>query len=196
MRFRGTLILIVICAALGGYLYFYEIKGGEKREKAKQEENSIWKLEPSAIRQIDLTNPSGTVTVARTGDKEWKITAPRALDADADELNRIAGSAADINRESMVEDNVANPARFGLQPPQADLKFKTKEGKEYNILFGNNNPTGSSTYAAIGGKNDVFLVTSSVASNFNKKLEDLRNHAILSFEQFEVQSLELKSAKG
>jgi hypothetical protein len=195
MRFRGTLILIVICAAFGAYLYFYEIQGGEKREKAKKEENQVWNVDSSAIQQIDLTTESGPVSVARTSDKDWKIIAPRSLDADAAGLDTIARSAAIINRESVVEMNVGDLTRFGLQPPRATLRFKTKEGKEYSILFGNNNPTGSSTYAAVGGKNDVFLVASSLASNFNKKLEDLRNHSILSFEQYEAQSLELKSAK-
>ena len=196
MRFRGTLILLIICAAFGSYLYFYEIKGGEKREKAKQAENRVWSLDSSAIQQIDLVAGAETVVVARAGDKGWKITVPRTLDADAAVLDSMARSAADINRESVIETNAGDPARFGLQPPQVNLKLKTKEGKEYSILFGNKNPTGNSTYAMVGGTNEVILVASSAASNFNKKLEDLRNHAILSFEQYEAQSLELQSAKG
>ena len=35
MRFKGTLVLLLLCAGFGGFLYFYEIKGGEKREKGK-----------------------------------------------------------------------------------------------------------------------------------------------------------------
>lgn len=87
MRFRGTFILLIICAALGGYLYFYEYKGGEKRDKAKQEENRLWKLESSSIQQIDLISPAQHIIAVRSGDKEWRITSPRALDADSDELN-------------------------------------------------------------------------------------------------------------
>jgi hypothetical protein len=195
MRFRGTLILLIICAAFAGYLYFYEIKGGEKREKAKQAESRVWSLDSSAIQQIDLTIGNDTVAVARTGDKDWKIIAPRTLDADATGLNALSQSAAEINRESVIETNAGDLSRFGLQPPKVNLKLKTKDGKEYNILFGNNNPTGNSTYATVGGTNEVFLVANSVTSNFNKKLEDLRNHSILSFEQYEAQSLELKSSK-
>jgi len=195
MRFRGTLILLVICAAFGGYLYFYEIKGGEKREKAKQEEMRVWNLDGSAIQQIDLTTGGKTVSAERTSDKDWKITAPRTLDADATELDSMAQSAAGINRESVIETSAVDLARFGLQSPEISLKLNTKDGKEYSILFGNSNPTGNSTYATVGGTNEVFLVANSVASNFNKNLEDLRNHSILSFEQYEAQSLELKTPK-
>ena len=41
MRFKGTLILLIVCLALGAFVYFYEIKGGEEREKAKQAEKQI-----------------------------------------------------------------------------------------------------------------------------------------------------------
>jgi hypothetical protein len=196
MRFKGTFILLVVCAALGGYLYFYEIKGGEKREKAKQEENRLWKVESSNIQQIDLILPNQHITTVRSGDKDWKIAFPRPLEADSDEVNRIAGAAADIRRESVVEPSATDLARFGLNPAQSMVDFRVKDGKEYKINFGIKNPTGSSTYASLPGKNEVFLVSSSAASTFSNKLDDLRNHTVLSFEQFETQSLDLKSPKG
>jgi hypothetical protein len=196
MRFRGTLALLITCALLGGYLYFYEYKGGEKRDKAKQEENRLWKLESNSIQQIDLVSPTQHITAVRSGDKEWKITSPRSLDADSDEINRIASSAADISRESVLETNTTDLSRFGLKPAQTGLDFKTKDGKEYKIDFGIKNPTGNSNYATIPGKNEILLVGSYVASTFDKKLEDLRNHSVLPFEQSETQSLDLQSSKG
>ena len=87
-------------------------------------------------------------------------------------------------------------AKFGLSPAKSSLRLKTKDGKEYAIDFGNNNPTGNSAYAAIPGGKEVFLVSSSAASAFDKKLDDLRNHKILSFDQPDVQSLNVKSSKG
>jgi hypothetical protein len=196
MRFRGTLVLLVVCLLLGCYVYFYEIKGGEQRQKAKEAENQVWKFEAASIQQIDLVSQGQQITAVRRNDKDWGLTLPRALDADSDELNRLANSAANIRRENVVEPNAADLSKFGLSPARSSLKVKTKDGKEYRIEFGNNNPTGSSSYAAIPGKKEVFLVSTSVVSTFDKKPDDLRNHVILSFDQPEVQSLSLKSAKG
>ena len=175
MRFRGTLILLAVCIAFGGYLYFYEIKGGEQREKAKQEENRLWKVDASSIQEINLTFPDRQIASVRSGDKGWKITAPRPLEADSGELDRLASSAADMSRESVIEQKAADLARFGLNPAQVTLEFKTKDGKEHKIRLGSANPTGSSTYATLEGSNEVFVVANSVASTFNKKLDDLRN---------------------
>jgi hypothetical protein len=128
MRFKGTFLLLILAIAFGSYLYFYEFKGSEKREKAKQAESQIW--------------------------------------------------------------------AFGLNPAHSSLRFKTQDGKEYAIDFGINNPTGTFTYASIPGRKEVFLVTVDAANSFIKKVEDLRNHTILSFEPSDVHSLKIKSAKG
>ncbi len=195
MRFRGTLILLIICLGLAGYVYFYEIKGGAQREKAKQGENQVWKFDVGNIEQLSLTSQGQTIS-ARRKDKDWEITAPRLLDADTEEFKRLASSAAEITKESVVQTHAPDLATYGLSPPQTTLQFKTKEGQEKQIRFGNNNPTGSSTYAALAGSDDVFLVQNYVATAFKKKLDDLRNHSILRFEQFDTQSMDLQSAKG
>jgi hypothetical protein len=199
MRFKGTAVLLLVALGVGAYVFFYEIRGTERRDKAKQEENRIWKVESSSIQEIALTSAASAnqrITAARSGEKEWKITSPRPLDADSEELNRICSSAAEVNRESVVEANAPNLAVFGLEPAQTKLEFKTKDGKEYKIRFGNNNPTGSSTYAALEGKHEVFLVANFLASTFGKKLDDLRNRSVLSFDQFDARSVDLKSEKG
>jgi hypothetical protein len=199
MRFKGTFALLVVCLGLAAYVYFYEIKGGEQREKTKEAENQVWKLDSKSIQQIELISPSLHVKARREGEKGWVITSTdsqRALDGDADELDRLANSASNIRREGVVEQNATDLAKFGLDPAQSTLKVKTKDGKEYTIDFGSSNPIGSSSYASLAGKKEVFLVSSSVVSAFAKKTDDLRNHQILSFDQPDVQSLDLKSPKG
>jgi hypothetical protein len=196
MRFKGTLTLLVLCLALGGYLYFYEIKGGEKREKAKQAENQFWKVEGKDVQQIELSAPENNIIAARKGESEWQITAPRVLDADADELNRMADSASNIQREGMVESNATDLAKFGLAPPKSSLKIKVKDGREYRIDFGSDNPTGSSAYASVPGSKTVYLVHSYTARAFDKKLDDLRNRSVLKFEQPQAKTLTIRSPKG
>lgn len=196
MRFKGTLVLLIMCLALGSYVYFYEIKGGEQREKAKEAENQLWKLESNSIQQMNFVSPKSNIVVARNGERDWIISAPRTLNADPDELNRLANSASNIRRESVVEQNAVDLSKFGLNPAQLTLKLKTKDNKEYVLNLGNNNPTGSFAYATISGRKDVFMVSSSLVSTFDKKLNDLRNQSVLSFEQPETQSLRIRNSQG
>jgi hypothetical protein len=196
MRFKGTLVLLIVCLALGSYLYFYEIKGGEQREKAKEVEGQLWKLESSSIQQIELVTPKSTIVAVRSGEKAWTISSPKSLNADADELNRLASSASNIKRESVLEQNTPDLAKFGLNPPQLTLKLKTKDGKGYTLNLGRNNPTGSFAYATVSGRQEVFLVSSSILNTFDKKLNELRNQSVLSFDQPEAQTLRIRNPKG
>jgi hypothetical protein len=115
MRFKGTFALLLICAGFGAYLYFFEIKGGTGSDAAKQEQNRIWKVDANSVQQIDLTTAGGQIMAVRSGEKDWKITAPRPLDADSDEVNRLVTSASDLSRESVLESGSSNLATFGLQ---------------------------------------------------------------------------------
>jgi hypothetical protein len=196
MRFKGTFVLLIVCLALGSYVYFYEIKGGEQRDKAKEEEKQIWKLNETTIKQIDLNSAGQHITAVRNNQNQWSLTSPRALDADVDEMNYLARAASNIVRESAVESNSTDLSRFGLSPAKISLKIKTRDNKEYAIDFGNNNPIGNSIYAVMPGKKNVFFVSNASAGAFNKKTDELRNHRVLSFDQPEVDYLNIKSSKG
>jgi hypothetical protein len=105
MRFKGTLLLLVLCVGLGAFLYFYEIKGGGQRDQARQDEKVIWKIANDDVQQMDLMTPGLHIAALRSADKQWRITAPRPLEADADEWNRLLSSACEITRESILEEN-------------------------------------------------------------------------------------------
>ena len=196
MRFKGTLILLIGVLALGSYIYFYEIKGKEAREKAKEAENRIWQIESKDIRQIELTSSGQQIAAVRKDPADWVLTLPRQLDADSEELNSLADSASKIERESIVEENATDLEKFGLNPAQTSLRVKTKDGKEHALDFGIKNPTGDSAYASVPGQKRVMLIANRFVSAFNKKADDLRNHTVLSFDQPQTQSLSIRSPKG
>jgi hypothetical protein len=181
---------------MAGFLYFYEIKGGEEREAAVEAAERLWEVDSSAIREIEIVSRDVPIRLVRSEGENWKITLPRDLDADSSEIDRLADSAAELKRESVVEPDATDFSRFGLEPPQESLQIKTSEGAVHKIRFGNTNPTGSSTYAVVEGQSEVVLVANQTASAFRKELEDLRNHSILDFDQYEATSMELQDSEG
>ena len=73
MRFKGTALLLVVALGIGAYVYFYEIRGSESRDKKKQEQNRLWKLDNATIQEISLSTASGgnqRITAVRAGEKE------------------------------------------------------------------------------------------------------------------------------
>jgi hypothetical protein len=77
MRFKGTLVLLIVVLVLGGFIYFYEIKGGAQREKAKESESLIWKIEDRNIRQIELSSPGQHAWLVRLSHCAVRISSKR-----------------------------------------------------------------------------------------------------------------------
>ena len=196
MRFKGTFALLLIAILFGAYIYFYEYKGGEKREAAKKIENRIWQFDTEDIVRAELTF-NGVLMIMELGENgQWKITAPRELLADATQINRLLSYAARLDRESVVEADAADLTKFGLSPARLELRLTSKDGKEYGIAFGESNPSKSFNYSALIGGNEVFLVSANAAFSFEATLEDFRDRNVLSFERARVESVILRNPTG
>jgi hypothetical protein len=196
MRFKGTLVLVVAAAAVGAWLYFYEVRGREGRERAKEAEGRLWQLEEKDVAAIALLSPDGRIEARRQEKEGWRITLPRALDADGAELDRLARSAATLGRGETVEADAADLGRFGLQPPASGVELTSSDGKKYRVDFGSGNPAGSFTYAVRSGEKAVFQVPAAAAGSFRVELDDLRDRTLLPFDQAEAVELELVSPRG
>ena len=195
MRFKGTFVLLLMVILLGGYIYFYEYRGGAERAAAKRVENQIWRFDINDIVQVELITPEGTLIAERNTD-QWMITSPQLWRAETSELDRLVSSAATLNRETMVEEQTTDLARFGLAPASLGLRMKTRDGKEYGIDFGINNPSGNLTYSTLVGENNVFLVSANAAFSFDRKIEEFRDRKIFRFERAGVQSVVLRNPSG
>ena len=196
MRFKGTFALLLIAVMFGGYIYFYEYRGGEKREASKKTENRVWQFDVEDIIHVDLTSLEGRMIAERGDDGRWKITAPRQWLADGEQLNRLASYAARLDRDSVVESDAADLARFGLSPARLELRLISKDGREYGIAFGESNPSGSSVYSVLTGENEVFLVSADAARSFEATADDFRDRNVFSFVRSGVEGLILRNPAG
>ena len=72
------LVLAVLVAALGGYLYFYEIPQAKK----EAEKEKLAGVAADAVTGVQLVYPDRTIVLTKA-DKGWRLTQP--VDAPADE---------------------------------------------------------------------------------------------------------------
>src|SRR4026207_1076211 len=107
MRFKGTAVLFVVFALLGGYVYFTEYRGREERQKQEESKKKVFPLvEEKNITELSLTYPDRTLTAVKKGEKQWQITAPPGIEADSDEWEQLASNIPRIEREDTVAQNV------------------------------------------------------------------------------------------
>jgi hypothetical protein len=191
MKFKGTAILFLVFGLLGAYVYFFEVRGQEQRQKQEEAKKKTFQVDEKDINEISLVYPGRTITGVKKGDKQWEITSPAGVEADPDEWQQLASNVPRIEREDVVAQNAQDLTPFGLKDPTVKLTAKTKDGKTLEISFGAENPKKTYNYAKLANSNDVFLSASNWAKTFTKNVSDLRNKKILEFETDNIDGVKI-----
>ena len=180
--FRSFLVLLVIAAGLGGFVYY-----DSKREPANpsKQEKVFAGLEAGTIEQVTITSASGDTTTAQKQGSAWQLTAPAAAPADEAELSGITSNLASLDVQRVVDERATDFKEYGLEPARINVAFKAA-GKEQALLLGNKTPTGGDMYARLPGAPRVFLVSSFLEATFNKSTFDLRDKTILKIDRDKV----------
>ncbi|MGH7596185.1 MAG: DUF4340 domain-containing protein [bacterium] len=191
MKFRNTLMLLVLTAAVGAYVYFYEIKGGEKREKEKEAAGKLVDIKKDSVAAITLM-PDG-VELKKTGGK-WELAAPVQYQADEGTVNSLLYSLESAKRDrEEIASSAAEYANYGLDPARAELIVRHEQGQQDTLYLGDSNATSTAVYARLNHDPEVVLTAKGLADNAKKPLLDWRNKDLLTFETSEVNRLLLKT---
>ena len=147
MNPRNTAILALVVAALGAFVWFYEIQGGA--ERAKQEEAGK-RLFPGVavdqIQSIELRTTDGVnARLERAGAEGWKLVAPLATPADRFAADGVASTLAELAPEATFDH--ARAARELRAHGRTDGALPTPATGSYVLRIGNATPVGGNVYA-------------------------------------------------
>ena len=190
--FRSFLLLLVVAAALGGYVYFYESKqelGGPE----KKQEKVFADVQSDKIDQVTVKPAEGEKTTLGKQGAGWQMTQPVAVAADEAEISGITSNLASLEVQRVVDEQATDFKQYGLDPPRIEVSFKSG-GKDHTLMLGQKTPTGSDMYARVPDKPRVFLVSSYLESTFNKSTFDLRDKTILKIDRDKIDRVDVINA--
>ena len=187
---RSFLVLLVVAAALGGYLY-YDSKRPQGDDK--KQEKVFADAQPDKIDQITVKSDKGETTTATKQGDRWQQTKPAAVPADEAEISGITSNLASLEVQRVVEEQPKDLKAFGLDPARIEVGFR-QGGKDHTLLIGGKTPTGGDLYARVPDKPRVFIVASYLETTFNKSPFDLRDKTILKFDRDKTDHFEVETA--
>ena len=189
---RSFLLMLVVAAGLGSYIYFVEMKRDPVAETSTPEREKVFTIAPGTIEEVEITNASSAVVRVTKKDTTWAVVAPEAVEADQTEVATVVSSLESLERVRVVEENPASAAPFGLEPPRIRVKFKTAgDATPKVLLVGNKTPTGGDVYARLEGAPAVFLIGGYLEGTFNRSPFDLREKTALKFTREDVTGVTL-----
>ena len=196
MRFRGLLVAVVLLAGLGVGLYFSnKEKAAEAAKPPADASPKILALNEGDITKIVVKKKGADEMDLERSSGKWRITAPKAYPADQDAAIQLGYAAATVNSDSVVEDKASNLATYGLNSPSLEVDVTAKGGKVSKLLFGDDTPTNSGSYAMLEGTPRVYTVASYAKTGLDKSPNDLRDKRLLTFDQDKLSQVELNAKK-
>jgi hypothetical protein len=188
---RSTLIMFVVFLGLASYVYFVELERSPASDIPPNEQ--LFDVEAESIGAITISADGNEISLSKTDDGEWKLTAPVQARADTTEVSSMTTRLASIEINRVVSDELVDLEPFGLSAPTIQVFFRTVDSSiEDRLLIGKMTPTGTDRYAKLETSDRIIMVASGLDSTFRKTSFDLRDKTILDIEALDVDRLEVE----
>ncbi len=190
---RPFLVLLVLAAGLGAYIYFVESKRTPASEETEKREK-VFSVEAAGIQALEVKSDTGERTKLKKADGAWQIVEPAVSAADDTEASGIATGLASLEIQRVVEEKPADIGQYGLKDPRIELAFQADGATgTKRLLIGQKTPTGGDLYAKLDGQDRVFLIPAYLETTFNRGTFDLRDKRILKIERDKIETIEIVS---
>lgn len=191
---RSFLVLLVVAAGLGAYIYFVESKRDPAGASIVTGEK-VFAVEAGSIEEVRIDGTSGESTTVRKNGDTWQIVQPAALEADTSAVSSLVSTLESLESDRTVDEDPASVAAYGLEPARMAVTFKVAgDDAPKKLLVGDRTPTGSDLYARVEGDPKLILIASYLEDSLDKTTFDLRDKSVLRFSRDGVDQVTLEPA--
>jgi hypothetical protein len=195
VRLLIAALLLAISAGLFWWLNRKEASATKLTATPATATTKLLDVPQDQIQSVTIEKPRSEGLELKRTAGQWSITEPKELAADQDAVSSMVSSLASLSSEKLLEDKASNLEQYGLTKPSLSVTATKKDGKTLKVLFGDETPTSSGSYAELAGDPRVFVVASYNKSSFDKTLADLRDKRLLTFDSDKLSRLELTAKK-
>ncbi|GAX34129.1 DUF4340 domain-containing protein [Nodularia sp. NIES-3585] len=180
---KTTLILVFLALGLGGFVYFYEIRGESQREEVKTQQQQIFSFTEDDIQSLTIKKQDITLNLERnteTENSQWFLTSPTSEPAN----DAIVAYLTDLLVQGQSDRTLSTPANqlddFGLNEPLATINIKLKNQTTHQLILGKPDFNRSFLYAKTdsttpeNGNVNIILVSTNFENAVNRELSEWR----------------------
>jgi Domain of unknown function (DUF4340) len=181
---RTTLILLLLALGLGGFVYFYEIRGATVRKEIKEKEQQIFSFTADEVQALTVNSQNTTIILERNNNSNssdpirWLLKSPEQSPANNASVSYLMDLLVDgkANRTLSVPSNQI--PEYGLNQPQATIEIKLKNQKSHKLILGKPDFNRRFLYAQIDpatkpdGSVDVLLVSTDFGNAVNRQISE------------------------
>ncbi|HMF85429.1 MAG TPA: DUF4340 domain-containing protein [Nitrospiraceae bacterium] len=193
MRYWPTLVMALLLAGLGLYLYAIELPRKESDERQDRADKKVLLFEQEVLSGLTIKTDQHELVFARTPEKGWVLTAPLSTDADQREVQNLIRALVTGTVTRSVEDHPTNLSPFGLDNPVTTITVAAGAARE-TFSIGDSGPLTSTLYVLRGSDHKVLLTNLAPKDFVNKTLMTFRRKDLLRVSQGDVDRIRLTYA--
>ena len=192
MKFRNTLLAVLLLAALGSFIYYYEYKGEAGREKAAQEQKTLLAFDKDKVSGVEIARPGQpAISLARESGR-WKVTAPVATRADDDKVAQLLTTLGFLQVEEEIPDvPEADLEGFGLGASALRLTLQEGDAGGKSLLLGGKTAVGNNYYARRGDAAAVLVVSGGADQLVTTDLAAVRFKKVVGIDSFKLKRFQI-----
>jgi Domain of unknown function (DUF4340) len=198
MKWKTTLVLLIITAGVFAYLFMVERNRLNTADAAREAQNVV-NFPREKIDGIVIQNGDDKIDIRRHDDK-WRLEAPIKDQADASVVNNLLLELENWQKEATIsvkemEADKSKISDYGLAQPKLRLKLAGEKAPP-EIYFGKDAALEGRMYVRFANSKEAFLVNQSVKKAIEKKPEDFRDRKLTDLIMAQVVRVVLKTTAG
>ena len=198
MKWKTTLILLVIVVAVGAYIKFVEPNRPDTAEAQRRAQN-VLNFNREKINGIVIWNGDDKIEIRKI-DNKWGLESPIKDQADNSLIDNLLMSLESWQKDATIpaKEIAADKnklSEFGLDKTKLRLDL-TGEGAPPAILFGKDAALEGKMYVRFENSNETFLAAQSIKKEIEKKAEEFRDRKLTDLITAKVSRVVLKTPAG
>lgn len=177
-------LVVILAGAVFAIVKFIptteETKAESSSSAASALDISIASIKEDDITAVSVKNATGSYRVTpvystatdSNGDVGKQITwYLDGVDSSLVDTTLIGGLISDVTTLKAVrimQKDTDDLAKYGLDAPAVTVQVESEDAEGYTLYLGDDSPTGDGKYAYLEGKQDVYLIDSTIVSTFGK----------------------------
>jgi len=184
---KEYIALFILIAALSFYLIL------RNPDKTHYKLPALSEIPKGEISQIEVLKTNTPIFLNKSGNR-WQIN-PEGYLADADRVNNMLEIIEKLTLTALVSES-KNYDRYGLDNQEKiTVKAWQKERIKREFYVGKAASSFRHTFVKIAGDHRVYHARENFRSEFDQTVDNLRDKAVLTFEQNEIQEIHIAGSK-
>src|ERR1700675_1137185 len=198
MKWKTTLILFVIAAAVWAYLFFVE-RNRPGTVEATQRAQNVVNFSREKINGLVIQNGDDKIDIRRRDDK-WRLEVPIKDQADGSVVDNLLQDLENWQKDAAIsakemEADKNKLADYGLANPKLRLKLLGPDAPP-EIFFGKDAALEGKMYVRFENSKETFLANQSVKKAIDKKPEEFRDRKLTDLIMAQAVRVVLKTSAG